>query len=882
MSTLSPQMSTPSLSEGGDDRLLAVNAVNAASGTIGVSGCGTDVTSLLFSIKKVNGFISSNGWWCMSQGPFPGHRPRGEDAQPGGTAGGPDVPGEKAPGWPGAWARDDDGDLEAALDALVADIEAGRAEVPPDDGAGEGWEDPDCSLPPAYAGVPLREILAEAEARAAAVAAEAWEAGFLPRDGSGAGSGCGPASGFASGGVLDAGLPGPVLAAFAEEVTGPDGRCTGASDDELIGVLRAWQRQEAWAAARKHAVIAELIRRRPAPGCAPAGPGGMPQAWGKFCADELAAATACSAQAAEKTLTLAHDLAARLPGTARALHQGAIDVYKARIIADATRVLDAGGAAAAEALVLPGIAGKTPGQLRAAVARAVIAVDPDAAAIRREKAQKDARVELWREDAGTAALCGRDLPPAEVLAADQRITAYAMDLKAAGLGGTMDQLRARAFLDFALGTSSLPSADTPGQDTPGQDTPGQDSPGQDSPGQDSPGGTCAGRPGTGRPGPDGPGTGHPGSGGSRAGGPAMDGPGDGEASCVSPDHTEDPGAGVGDRRAQADDSRAGSGRGAGSGRSTGSGPSCDGGPAPWLGPAGPGGVPAAPGTAGFTARINLTIPLTTLLGLAERPGDATGLGPIDSDLARALAAAAARDPATTWCVTVTDGQGHPAAHGCARPAREARNQQHTSRPGGGPAGGGSPDERSPGRQPPGRRSPGGPPGTGTTGGGGHASPAVQRGSPPGGTGGLGTPAFIPEDGHGPPGGYGRWRLRTPGPAGRDYSIDIGPIPVTDCDHRHESAGYQPSDRLRHLVEIRDGECTWPPCRRAASRCDFEHAIPYDQGGRSCACNAGARCRHHHHAKQAPGWRVDQHQPGYHTWTTPSGRQYITGPTTYPT
>jgi len=64
----------------------------------------------------------------------------------------------------------------------------------------------------------------------------------------------------------------------------------------------------------------------------------MPQAWGKFCGDELAAATATSGQAAEKTLMLAHDLATRLPGTAQALHDGAIDLYKTRIIADATRV----------------------------------------------------------------------------------------------------------------------------------------------------------------------------------------------------------------------------------------------------------------------------------------------------------------------------------------------------------------------------------------------------------------------------------------------------------------------------------------------------------------------------------------------------------------
>ncbi len=106
--------------------------------------------------------------------------------------------------------------------------------------------------------------------------------------------------------------------------------------------------------------------------------------------------------------------------------------------------------------------------------------------------------------------------------------------------------------------------------------------------------------------------------------------------------------------------------------------------------------------------------------------------------------------------------------------------------------------------------------------------------------------------------------------------------MTECDHWDETSGYQPSDRLRHLVQIRDGECTFPPCRRQARNCDFEHAVPYDQGGRTCACNAGARCRHHHHAKQDPGWRLDQHLPGYHTWTTPSGRTYTTGPASYPT
>ena len=196
---------------------------------------------------------------------------------------------------------------------------------------------------------------------------------------------------FASGGAMDQALPDAALVGVAEEVTGPDGRCAAASDDALIGVLRFWQRQESRAGSRKLAVIAELIRRRPAPGCEPRTAGGMPRAWDEFCGDELAAATACSGQAAEKTLTLAYDLAGRLPGTALALHDGEIDVYKARIISDASQVLDDAGAAAAEALVLPGIAGKTPGQIRAAIAQAVVTIDPEAARLRREMAQKDAR-----------------------------------------------------------------------------------------------------------------------------------------------------------------------------------------------------------------------------------------------------------------------------------------------------------------------------------------------------------------------------------------------------------------------------------------------------------------------------------------------------------
>ena len=112
-------------------------------------------------------------------------------------------------------------------------------------------------------------------------------------------------------------------------------------------------------------------------------------------------------------------------------------------------------------------------------------------------------------------------------------------------------------------------------------------------------------------------------------------------------------------------------------------------------------------------------------------------------------------------------------------------------------------------------------------------------------------------------------------------MTIEPVPTYDCDHRNESSAYQPNARLRHLVQIRDHSCTFPSCSRHARDSDFEHAVPYDQGGRTCACNAGARSRKCHRVKQSPGWNVTQPKPGWHQWTTPRGRTYTQGPKRYP-
>src|SRR5215471_9684276 len=72
------------------------------------------------------------------------------------------------------------------------------------------------------------------------------------------------------------------LAGFAAEAAGDDDRYQGASDDELAGAISAWDRVEAYAAARKLAAVGEFIRRRPDPGGAPGDPAALPECWDEF------------------------------------------------------------------------------------------------------------------------------------------------------------------------------------------------------------------------------------------------------------------------------------------------------------------------------------------------------------------------------------------------------------------------------------------------------------------------------------------------------------------------------------------------------------------------------------------------------------------------
>ena len=180
---------------------------------------------------------------------------------------------------------------------------------------------------------------------------------------------------------------------------------------------------------------------------------------------EIAALLTLTGRGAGRVLDLAISLR-RLPLTARALAAGMIDLPRVAVIADETTGLDDDHAAAVERHILVRAPGQTTSQVRAAARRAVFAADPRATRKRQEQAQREARVERWDEHAGTAALAGRDLPPAAVIAADQHISALARGLRAAGLAGTADQLRAQVFLALLSGASAASLLPT-GQHQPG-------------------------------------------------------------------------------------------------------------------------------------------------------------------------------------------------------------------------------------------------------------------------------------------------------------------------------------------------------------------------------------------------------------------------------
>jgi hypothetical protein len=273
--------------------------------------------------------------------------------------------------------------------------------------------------------------------------------------------------------------PGPVLAALTEQAAGDIGRLT---DDQLMGMLSAARRLENRAAFLQAVAIAEFARRRAAQADAAAAAREVRQGRrsGDFPDEELAMELLSSQADAGARIEAATSLTSRLPRALAGMAAGSIDQTRASIIVFYTASLSDTDAARADEILAAAAPGLRPDQLARKAAALEMKLDPQAAKDRKERAAKhDRRVEVRREASGNASLSGRELSVADAMASKSHLDAIAAQLRAAGICGTLDSLRALALTELTQGRDPLslltPDArldpDVPDPDVPDPDVP---------------------------------------------------------------------------------------------------------------------------------------------------------------------------------------------------------------------------------------------------------------------------------------------------------------------------------------------------------------------------------------------------------------------------
>ncbi|MEZ5092467.1 hypothetical protein [Nocardioides sp.] len=68
-------------------------------------------------------------------------------------------------------------------------------------------------------------------------------------------------------------------------------------------------------------------------------------------------------------------------------------------------------------------------------------------------------------------------------------------------------------------------------------------------------------------------------------------------------------------------------------------------------------------------------------------------------------------------------------------------------------------------------------------------------------------------------------------------------PVLDLAGHVRVDQYEVPDRLKTLVDQRDGHCVFPWCTRPARRCDHDHVVPFDEADPTAGRPARATSPH---------------------------------------
>ena len=578
------------------------------------------------------------------------------------------------------------------------------------------------------------------------------------------------------------------------------------TESQVVDVLKARFRQDNHDRAQLLEVVNEVMLRSVEGWKVP------DDQWpGELGADEVRAALVFSRNAAEKLCIFAEDVVRRLPDVQEAFASGVLDQPRVWVFSSWTCGMSAEHTKAIVAALLPRAPQLTTAQLIQEIQRFAIALDPDWARRRYERALKGRRVVGRRNEDGTANLSGYDLPVDRVAAACDRFDRLAKAAKQDGHPDPIDHIRADLFLGMTDGSyagltdaqilarllaeakltpPTAASAAEPADEQPADEEPTNDWPANDQ---------------------------HAGNGSADTSSATSSAADD---ACADDPLAEEPStedkegdqlfadvpsfAGEAGSVGSASD---GEGEGEDNG-ATGHGDADEGDGAPPP----DGGVPGqdSGGAVGRSSGLRLLVRLATLAGADQRPGDLIGSGPVHAELARTIA----NTPGASWWYVLKNPDGSPLAIGQVR-----------SRPDGPVPGG----RGYPGLQ--------------------VWLQVTQA-----------TLDTLARQTHPP--GWSRVISEITAKAG----INTGP-PNGDPRAR------LPGAALRRWIHVRDNTCSFPGCRVPAHRTDADHSVEHAEGGPTIDTNLGAACRHDHRLRHEGGWVLAQTTPGQFTWTSRLGHSY---------
>ncbi|KQV04944.1 HNH endonuclease signature motif containing protein [Leifsonia sp. Root112D2] len=104
-------------------------------------------------------------------------------------------------------------------------------------------------------------------------------------------------------------------------------------------------------------------------------------------------------------------------------------------------------------------------------------------------------------------------------------------------------------------------------------------------------------------------------------------------------------------------------------------------------------------------------------------------------------------------------------------------------------------------------------------------------------------------------------------------------PETGCVLSVGRERYVVPQDLRTWLRVRDETCRFPGCARGAARCDLDHTLDWQHGGRTEHDNLAHLCPSHHKVKHHTAWTVTNARDGTLEWVSPTAHHYTTQPAT---